>query len=202
MHSKDKILIHDKNGNVTGGFAITSLLPLITAIAGPVFEKILGKGMADHISCGSASGGGVKYKLRKTHGKGTFEDVVEVLKLGNPFGMGSGSHGGAAGFGAVSHGGNGVYQVPHVQGGSMNDVYGFPIQYGEVSYPHGGAAGFGAIGFGSRAVSSGGANKKKKHHPKKPTVKKGGFAVDQLHSNNYSGFNPTYTKAMFPVNLA
>lgn len=189
MHSKDKILIHDKNGNVTGGFAITSLLPLITAIAGPVFEKILGKGMADHISCGSG-----RHKLRKTHGKGTFEDVVEALKLGNPFGMG------AAGFGAVSSGG--AYQVPHVQGaGSMNDVYGFPIQYGEVSYPHGGAVSHGAVSSRGAAIGFGG-NKKKKHHPRKPTVKKGGFAVDQLHSNNYSGFNPAYTKAMFPVNLA
>lgn len=169
-----KVLIHDKHGNVTGGFALSALLPLISTVAGPLLEKILGLGMADHISVpGSSICGAGTYKLHKKGGK--LDLITPFIEVAHPFHQ--------------------TYQPPHVQGGFVH-----PIQYGEVAYPLGGAAGFGAAGFGAAGFGTkkrGGAigfgSKKKKH---------GGYAVDQLHSYNYTGFNPAHTKAMFPVNLS
>lgn len=188
MHDFCEILEDD--GSVIGGFPFAALLPLVASALGPVLNKVLGNG-AKHIRV--KHGGKVHHhKLRKTKetkkGGAAFTESESYLVPHIHSVHGTGHRGGAVGFGA--HGGASSWQ------GYSADT---PVQYGEVAYPLGGAAGFGAVGFGAAGF---GAKKKKGHGAVGFGKKKGGYAVDQMHSNAYTGFVPGHDQAMFPVNRA
>lgn len=190
-----KVNIHDEHGNVIGGFPFLALAPLIASAVGPILNKILGNGAhsVSHPMLGHQ-------KIRKT----------KSTKKGN--GMTDAE----------------AYLVPQVltgqstQGGGYWKGYMEPgdMQYGGISYPRGGnvsrhsggATGFGAQNYASHggAIGFGGSsgiplnigvkgNIGGKGRGSSSRRKKGGYAVDQMHSNAYSGFSPGNYQTMFPV---
>lgn len=181
MH-REKVNIHDKHGNIIGGFPFAALMPLLGAAVGPLLNKVLGNGVHSihHPLLGNIP-------LRKTketkrgHGLTDSESYIVPNII-----TGQTPHGGAAGFGAAGFGrgatgfGNGVtkHRRPTTRGGhSYWEGYMEPgnTTYNENAYP-----------------TKGGRTKK--HHSKK-----GGFAVDQMHSHAYTGFSPGNYQTMFPV---
>jgi hypothetical protein len=181
--------IHDSAGNVIGGFPFAALLPLLASAVGPILNKVMGNG-AHSISVGKHH-----HKLRKTkEKKGAGMPLTESESYLVPH-IHSIHGNGAMGFGKTQGGAS--YWQGHTQ-----DT---PVQYGENIYPQGGAIGFGsgAMGFGSGAMGFGAhGHGAVGFGKKKGKGKKGGFAVDQMHSNAYTGFLPGHAQAMFPVNVA
>lgn len=179
----NEIKIHDKHGNVVGGFPFMALAPFAAAALGPVLNKILGNGVH------SISHNGHHYKTgHKAHGKKMGHGLSELENEFSSYLIPPAQvnqHGNGVGFGAIGFGKKGGYTIngpmhkPGLLGakkkGGASYMQGYthdsPIQYGANSYPMGGKV-----------------------------KRKGGYAVDQMHSNNMSGFTPGNHQAMFPVN--
>lgn len=176
IQEHDPIEFIDEHGNViahtTGGF----ILPLLASLAPVVLSEILKRFHPK----GSGIGFGklfLKHKgrhhaIRKTKGKGLVEDALTCLVPPIPL------TGHGIGFGAKGHG------VPH---STQMSHFESPVEYGEIMYPHGGTV----------------HTKRRPRRTRGPQLRhpRGGFAVDQHHSNATTGFRVGPGTSMFPVNL-
>lgn len=195
FESEEPITFHDDEGNViaetTGGF----IMPLLASAAGPIIsallESLTGK-KADSMQTCNGSG----MRLRKTRGKGLEQELMSYLipytNQGQVRGRGrtgkvghkSRRHGGDISFGAeemdvpeedlegLEEMMQTAMQMQSAPMQQMGGVHRSPFSYSEVTYPKGGKV--------------------------KRKTKKGGFAVEQQQSNDYSGFQMG-ARAMFPI---
>lgn len=194
FESEEPITFHDDEGNViaetTGGF----MLPLLATAAGPLISKLIesltGKTPKSMCTCDGSG-----FKLRKTKGKGMEQELASYLVPSTPRGSGVRGRGKT---GKVRRGGDismgaeefaipsgdsevGLQEIMQSMGsmGGPAKVQRSPFSYNEITYPK---------------TAEGGGRKKKRGRGVR-----GGFAVDQQQSNNYTGFNMG-SRTMFPIN--
>jgi len=188
-HHDGNVKILNKHGHpiatIKGGF-LGLALPLLASAIGPILNKILGNGVAHSLHDSHSNTIHPIHKTKTKHG-GSIKELASYL-------------------------------VPHIQ--AHPGIYGQgpinPYEITDIDRPnsanyshnpliHGNGTGFGAIGFGTGFGASGGSTGFGTgfgvHHGKKKT-KKGGYSVDQYQNQQYSGFDPGYSKAMFPINVA
>lgn len=203
FESEEPITFHDDEGNViaetTGGF----ILPLLASAAGPLISSLLesltGK-KADSMQTCNGSG----MRLRKTRGKGLDQELMSYLvpytnqgqvrgkgrvgrgrtgrRRGGDISMGAEEmdipEGDLGGLEDMMAAAMKMQSTPIATPAQMGGVRRSPFSYNEITYPKNAT--------GGRAKRRGRG------------AKKGGFAVDQQQSNDYSGFQMG-ARAMFPI---